>query len=883
MRAAIAAAVVFILILFVIFFQWNWLRGPVAGAISARLHRPVRIAGNLRVHPWSGTPWATLDDVRIGNPAWAGGGTMASAPRLTVRWTWRSVLGGKADLPLVWAWRPVVRLVSVADGRQNWNFTASGRPAKPTARAAPIEHLVITDGRVSYFDTKARANFSGTISTNETRGSETRAGAGTSIVQGPLTVGGAAWAGPAPMARVARLTLQARLLTLMAGRLELNLVEADGGALRLVSDAAGRGNWQTSPNSKPAKIPPIDHLVIRNAALSYVSAKQRVNFAGVIAGDERGPAAGLSTIKGALTVGAAPWAGPAPLARAPNLLVQVKLLPLIERKTLILPLIEADRPVVRLVRDASGRTNWQTNPAGAKGKPLKLPIINHLIITNGSLRYDDAKAKTSFAGTISTSETVNGAGRGSFVLNGKGVLNAAPFLAKITGGALVNVDASRPYPFEAHVVSGPTRLAMTATIAHPFDFSQMSGRLTVSGPDFSNLYHLTGVALPSTPPYQLGAGFAVAGKTYAFRGIAGRMGDSDLAGALSVDDTSGRPFVTADLASRRLKLADLAAVIGGVPKNPAAHTLSPAQKIEAARLKAEHRFLPDARLDVARLRTTDARVSYRAGSVEAGRLPIRALSLKLVLDHGLLTVDPLTMGLPQGDLAGMIRLDGRGATAAESMDMKLTNARLENLIGAGSANPPLEGGLYGRAKLAGTGNSVRAAAADANGALTVVIPGGEIRQAFAELLGIDATKGLFLLLEKSQKETPIRCAVADFRARNGILAAQRIVLDTGVVLALGKGDIDLRNETIDLQLSGKPKKFRLVRIGAPITVKGPLIAPKFGVDVGKAIGQLAIGGLLGAVVAPLAAILPFVNPGLAKNADCAALMGEAEARGAGTR
>jgi len=872
--AAIGAAVVLALILVIVFFQWNWLRGPLAGEISTRLHRPVRIAGNLKVHPWSGSPWATLDDLRIGNPAWAGGGTMASAPRLTVRWTWPSVLAGRPVFPLVWARAPVVRLVSDFSGRQNWNFSGRKTPGRPAP--SPIEHLVITDGRVSYADAKARANFTGTISTNETRG------AGTSVVQGPLTVGGASWAGPAPMARISRLTIQARLLTAMAGRLELALVEADGGAVRLVSDAAGRDNWRTDPKPKPLKVPPIDHLVIRNAALTYMSARQRVNFVGAISGDERGPAAGLSTIRGALLVGGAPWAGPAPLARAPSFVVQLKLLPLMAGGKLVLPLIEADRPSVRLVKDVSGRASWQVGPGGT-AKPLKLPTINNLIISNGALTYDDAKAKTHFTGTVSTSQTVNGSGRGTFVLNGKGVLNAAPFVARVTGGALVNVDASRPYRFDARVQTGATKLAVNGMFAHPFDFGQMSGRLTVSGPDFSNLYHLTGVALPNTPPYQLGAGFAVAGKTYAFRGIGGRMGDSDLAGSLSVNDTNGRPFVTADLTSRRLKLADLAAVIGGVPKNPAAHTLSPAQKIMAARLKAEHRFLPDARLDVTRLRTTDARLTYRATSVDAGRLPIRSLSLKLVLDHGLLTVDPLTMGLPQGDLAGMIRLDGRGATAAESMDMKLTNARLENLVGAGSANPPLEGGLYGRAKLAGSGDSVRAAAANANGALTVVIPGGEIRQAFAELLGIDATKGLFLLLEKSQKETPIRCAVADFRAQNGILTAQRIVLDTGVVLALGKGDIDLRNETINLQLSGKPKKFRLVRIGAPITVHGPLIAPKFGVDVGKAAGQLAIGALLGAVVAPLAAILPFVNPGLAKNADCAALMSEARARGAGTR
>ncbi len=60
---------------------------------------------------------------------------------------------------------------------------------------------------------------------------------------------------------------------------------------------------------------------------------------------------------------------------------------------------------------------------------------------------------------------------------------------------------------------------------------------------------------------------------------------------------------------------------------------------------------------------------------------------------------------------------------------------------------------------------MRRAAAAADGAVTGVIPQGQIRRAFAELLGINATKGLFLLLAEDQTPTPLRCAVADFRVK----------------------------------------------------------------------------------------------------------------------
>ncbi len=672
------------------------------------------------------------------------------------------------------------------------------------------------------------------------------------------------------MVQLSRLTVQVKLLPLLAGKVVLPLVRAERPQIRLISDAAGRSNWDF-PRSSP---PTIDHLVVSDGSVTFEDAKHRMNFVGKVSSDEtrlgaNGP--NLSTIEGGLVVANAPWAGPEPLVRAPRLVVRVKLLPLLGGK-LVLPLVEADQPQVRLVREMSGRANWEF---GQKATTTpKLPPINHLIISGGGLRFDDALRKLSFTGTVSTSETVTAFGHGTFLLQGRGALNKAPFAVRVSGGPMVNIDASQPYPFDARIEVGATHIAAVGIIAHPFDLGVLSGRLTLRGSDLADLNHLSGVALPPSPPYDLSAGFARVGAQYALRHLAGRLGDSDLAGRVTVDVAQGRPFLTADLASRHLRLVDLAAVIGGVPKNTAGHTLSPAQKIMSAKLRAENRILPDTPLGVSQIRTMDARVVYRAQSVDAGRLPVRALSLTLALDHGLLTVDPLALTLPQGDLQAAIRLDVRGIAPRETVDLKLSNARLENLIGRGQVNPPLEGNLFGRVKLNATGDSVRAAAAHANGAVSIVVPSGEIRQAFAELMGIDATKALLLLLSKNQGETPIRCAVADFRAQDGVLTAQRIVLDTGVVLVLGKGQIDLRDETLNIQLNGKPKQFRLIRINAPINIKGSLASPKVGVNVGKVAGQLVISGALAAVVAPLAAILPFVNPGLAKAANCAALLSE---------
>src|SRR5207245_6283033 len=90
-----------------------------------------------------------------------------------------------------------------------------------------------------------------------------------------------------------------------------------------------------------------------------------------------------ATVNG-LTVGNPAWAGKDKMLELPRLTVQVELRPLIKRQV-ILPLVEADKPVIHLVRDAGGRANWNFHDE-QPARPLKLPPIHHFIIDDGALR-----------------------------------------------------------------------------------------------------------------------------------------------------------------------------------------------------------------------------------------------------------------------------------------------------------------------------------------------------------------------------------------------------------------------------------------------------------------------------------------------------------------
>jgi uncharacterized protein involved in outer membrane biogenesis len=581
-----------------------------------------------------------------------------------------------------------------------------------------------------------------------------------------------------------------------------------------------------------------------------------------------------------ITVSQPKWLGAGQMATIPRLTIGLDLKALLGGR-LVLTQVDADHPSLDLRRDASGRENWNFAEPGKPSPPLKLPPIRHFSIEDGRLALSDAQRGLSFTGQISSNETAVGAGRGRFNLTGQGTLNRTPFVAQVGGGPLINVDPDKPYPFNTDVRAGATHVMATGTIPHPFDFSSFQATGHISGEDLVHLYDLTGYTFPNSPPYDIAAKLTRRGDTYTIDGLHGRVGSTDVSGHLVAQKKDGRRDLTGDLVSHRLKLADLSAVIGGAPRGALkGAVLSPTQQAEAAKLTAERRVLPDASLDIGRVRQMDADVGYRADSVDAGPLPIHQLALHARLDHGLLTLDPLSVALAQGTLAGSVRLDARGATPVSSINLALTNAQVQELLPPAKGAPPLQGALEARARLTGVGASVRSAAAAADGVVAVTIPQGQMRQLLAEAMGIDVTKSLFLYLSKDQKPTPVRCAVAEFKGHDGVLTAQRLLIDTGDVLAQGGGTVNLRDETLNLEITGKPKHFRLIRLAAPITLKGRLDDPKIGVDLAKAAPQAGAAVALGVFATPFAAILPFVNLGTGKDANCGALLAEAAANGA---
>ncbi len=534
-----------------------------------------------------------------------------------------------------------------------------------------------------------------------------------------------------------------------------------------------------------------------------------------------------------------------------------------------MPLLAFTRPRVVLIATKDGRQSWDLDPDKPdSGEGLHLPLINQLVITDGAISLDEQGRNITLEAAITAREAATAAdGESGFLLKGQGTLNDAPLTLTVEGGPFINIRRDRPYHFIAELAGAGSRLRADGQVTRPFDLSRFQATLSLQGQDMADLYALTGITTPNTPPYRLAGALARDGSLWSFKYFTGRVGASDLSGDVTVDRIKDRLRVEAQLASRRLDIADLMAVLGAETRTNSSGT--------TASSGVAGRLLPDAPLQVERLRAMDGTLTYRAASVKANDLDIRAVRLGADLDGGVLNLDPVSFTFNRGTLNGTARINARRDRPYSAIDFRLAGYPLESIIPARNGASPISGRALGRARLEGPGASVRDFAAASKGSISLVVPQGQMRAAFAELLGINAGAGLLKLMSGDQSNSTIRCAVADFNVAGGVATAQTLVIDTDVVLAKGTGSINLGSETMNLRIDGDTKKPRLLRVWAPITVRGSLTAPQVGVDVAAVAAQAGIVGALGALVAPVAALFAFVDPGLAKDANCGSLIANA--------
>ena len=553
------------------------------------------------------------------------------------------------------------------------------------------------------------------------------------------------------------------------------------------------------------------------------------------------------------------------------------------------------KPMVILERKTVDNTNWNFPALSAEpdqandteGK-RSFPLINRLELKNGKVVYRDAIRQLaldlkldSVSGTDKSLNNESKKGDAEkneqygFTVTGKGALQNNPFTIKASGGSLESLrDSTKNFPLRVNITMDKTRVGLKGVFNEPFKLSGIDARLKIEGDNLADLFYLTAVPLPPTPPYTLEGRLTKDASIWGYHEFTGKVGGSDLAGGIIYDLSGPRGFFKANLFSNVLDSADLGGFIG-LPPALDGEEISAEQQQAATEKKASPRLIPDVPLNVERLRATDMDVMLKAKEINAPNLPFKGAEVRFYLKDAQLTLDPFNVVLADGTVDGSIHVDARNDIPPMTVNLNLRKLSLGKFFENTRFAATTRGFFGGKVALKGTGASLADVLGTSNGDMAIITSGGNISLLLVEASDIDIGEAVPLFLGKD-KSTKIRCGVADFDVKEGQLKSKNVVLDTEDSMLVGKVGIDLKEEHINARLDAKPKDTSILSARIPIIISGQLKSPRIGLDAERTGARSAAAIALGTLLTPFAAILAFIDNGEGENADCRALISAAQ-------
>lgn len=509
-----------------------------------------------------------------------------------------------------------------------------------------------------------------------------------------------------------------------------------------------------------------------------------------------------------------------------------------------------------------GTPNWVFDQPD---KQREFPTIDALAIDRGTLKFSDPTINTDLAIEINTLAATKDDPESMVELTGKGRFKGMETKLQARGGALLALRRTdRPYPIKAAATLGTTKASVDGTLIDPLHFNNEEVNFQLEGSDLALLYPIVGVPVPPTPAYKLAGYLSHTGAIWTFKRLKGTVGNSDLAGDFSVDRGRTPQLITADLESRNLDMKDLGGIIGADRGTKPSDNPPPGGKV-----------LPIEPFSLEKLRAADADVRFKGVKIITQKMPIEKMTAHLIVKDGTLKLAPLNFEIAGGNLVTEITMDGRKSHIVTHADITAKGLHLDQLFPASKLNAASAGTMGGRAKLDANGNSIAQMLGTANGEAALIMDGGTISELLLRLSDLDIAHSILLLLG-GDKQVPIRCMVANFKAVEGDFKVQDLVLDTPKVNITGEGDVNFADESLHLKLVSQSKGFSLASLRGPILITGPFKKPLVRPDMRKvgARGGLAVG--LGALTGGIGALLPLLEFGNKKDSNCAALVGQAK-------
>ena len=594
-----------------------------------------------------------------------------------------------------------------------------------------------------------------------------------------------------------------------------------------------------------------------------------------------------------LTVANAEWAKAKDpyMAEIGQLDVAIDVWELLKGRILI-PEMDIARPRIDLEKNADGEANWRF-AAGAEAvargaepeQRQEIPVIRQLNLDDGRLSYRDAKIDRNATLSVKRLEVtddrsdrkvqVTGEGRYTIQVTREASSQEGPFAMRFLGGNWQQLgETDQPYPVDVDLTLGNLKAKATGTVTDPAQLKGVQLKVDVRGDNTANLFPITGIALPPSPPYSLVGNLDRNGTEWRLSDMSGKMGGSDLRGTMAVDAGKDRPLLKADVISDNLLGKDIGTFIGARPAGQEGEEAAAAG--QTAR-RADGKVLPDKEIQLGRLNAMDADVALKANNIEIPVLPFDRLETKLTLDNGTLRLQPAVIRIGKGTLRTNLSLYGSETPVRVDIDTEVKRVNIKEFLRGSTFVQETGGTLGGRAKLRATGTSVAQILGTATGEVFIVMAGGRISHLLVELAGLDIAESLNVAVE-GDEPIPVRCIVGDLPAKQGVFDVRTLVFDTTDTIIYGSGQINMREETADMTLTPVPKDFSPLTVRTPIRIQGTFAEPSIFPDPAGLGVDTTIKNIINTVLTPIIGLFPPIDEGVGQDSDCGALIQQAKSQ-----
>lgn len=220
-----------------------------------------------------------------------------------------------------------------------------------------------------------------------------------------------------------------------------------------------------------------------------------------------------------------------------------------------------------------------------------------------------------------------------------------------------------------------------------------------------------------------------------------------------------------------------------------------------------------------------------------------------ITNGGVLLISPATFIYDEGAILLDYTINSLNKPYTASFKMTADDVSVGSSLAHVGAQVPIDGSLNINIDLSTNGQSHADMAANLNGIIEIGMEDMAMPKTIIDLLGVDLFGWVLSSTLGRENKLKLDCGIMRLKAEQGLLTTELLFLDGQSVTVSGEGNVNLREETIDVSIYPK-KKNRFWAKVAPVKVSGPLTSPTGSPVVGAAMGAATATEYAGLALAP---------------------------------